>query len=205
MKYFNYFKKTCLLLFAIPVISFAQDKDVVIRIIQNESIKLSEFETDIFMKKKQFKVQVMLDHAEGVYVFASIQDSVYRFTENSPIRDFSYLNLLELKETDTFNTNKELNLSETGWSYWSYNDSLKWHSFSRNTVGIGNKRVVGTKYIKQLYDVATDKTIKFKDLKSPLYLLFIAVKEYDENGKPLKELMRRKVKITFANKEKEIE
>ncbi|HQV56223.1 MAG TPA: hypothetical protein PLX17_11935, partial [Chitinophagaceae bacterium] len=118
MNYFNKPKKILFLLFAIPVISFSQDKDIVIRIVQNESIKLTDFETDIFMKKKQFKVQVMLDHAEGVYVFASIRDSVYRFTENSPINDFSYLNLLELRETDTFNTNKELNLSETGWSYW---------------------------------------------------------------------------------------
>lgn len=182
---------------------YAQDKDMMIRIIQNESVKLSDFETEIKMKKKQFKVQVMLDHAEGVYVFASIRDSVYRFTENSPIRDFSYLNLLELKETDTFNTNKELNLSETGWSYWSYNDSLNWHSFSRNPVGIGSKRVVCTKYIKQLHDVATGETIKFKELKTPLYLLFIAVKEYDENGKPLAELMRRKVKITWGNKNDE--
>lgn len=203
MKYFNSLKKTLFLLLAIPAISFSQEKDVMIRIIQNESVKLSDFETDIFMKKRQFKVQVMLDHAEGVYVFASIRDSVYRFTENSPIRDFSYLNLLELRETDTFNTNKELNLSETGWSYWSYNDSLNWHSFSRNTVGIGNKRVVCTKYIKELYDVATDKRIKLKELRSPLYLLFIAVKEYDETGKPLKELMRRKVKITFGNKDDE--
>ena len=177
MNYFNKPKKILFLLFAIPVISFSQDKDIVIRIVQNESIKLTDFETDIFMKKKQFKVQVMLDHAEGVYVFASIRDSVYRFTENSPINDFSYLNLLELRETDTFNTNKELNLSETGWSYWSYNDSLNWHSFSRNPVGIGNKRDVCTKYIKELHD--------------------------DETGKPIKELMRRKVKISFGNKNDE--
>lgn len=194
-------KKLFFLLLLIPVFSFSQEKDIMIRIIQNESIKLVDFDTEIIMKKKQFKVQVMLDHAEGVYVFASIRDSVYRFTENSPIRDFSYLNLLELKETDTFNTNKELNLSETGWSYWSYNDSLNWHSFSRNPVGIGSKRVVCTKFIKELNDVATGKTIKFKELKTPLYLLFIAVKEYDENGNPLVELMRRKVKISWGNKD----
>lgn len=174
-----------------------------IRIVQDESIKLKDFETDLKLKKKQFKVQVMLDHAEGVYVFASIRDSVYRFTENSPIRDFSYLNLLELAETDTFNTNKELNLSETGWSYWSYNDSLNWSSFSRNPVSIGSQRVVCTKFIKQLHNVATGETIKFKKLKTPLYLLFIAVKEYDENGKPLEELMRRKVKINWSDKDED--
>ncbi len=201
MKHFKYLKSAILLLFLIPIMCYSQEKDIMIRILQNESVKLSDFDTEITMKKKQFKVQVMLDNAEGVYVFASIRDSVYRFTENSPIRDFSYLNLLELKETDTFNTNKELNLSETGWSYWSFNDSLNWHSFSRNPVGIGSKRVVCTKIIKQLHDVATGETFKFKDIKSPLYLLFIAVKEYDESGKPLAELMRRKVKISWGNKD----
>jgi hypothetical protein len=140
-----------------------------------------------------------LENTEGIYVFASIRDSVYRFTENSPIRDFSYLNLLELRETDTFNTNKELSLSETGWSYWSFSDSLKWHSFSRKTVPLESKRTVCTKYIKQLYDFATGEVIKFKNLNTPLYLLFIAVKEYDETGKPITELMRRKVKINFGD------
>lgn len=172
-----------------------------IRIVQNEAVKLTEFETELSLRKKQFKIQVMLEQTEGLYVFASIRDSVYRFTENSPIRDFSYLNLLELKETDTFNTNKELSLSETGWSYWSFNDSQSWHSFSRKTVPIGSNRTVCTKYIKQLYNVATGEVVKFKTLTSPLYLLFIAVKEYDETGKPITELMRRKVKITWSDSE----
>ena len=91
MKHFNYLKTAMLLLFLIPMMCYSQEKDIMIRIIQNESVKLTDFDTEIKMKKKQFKVQVMLDHAEGVYVFASIRDSVYRFTENSPIRDFSYL------------------------------------------------------------------------------------------------------------------
>ena len=192
-----------LLLLFVPLLSYSQNKDVFIRIVQDESISLNDFQTNLTLKKKAFKFQIMLQNVPGVYVFASIRDSVYRYTENSPIRDFSYLQLLELRDEDHFNMNRELNISETGWSYWSYNDSLKWHSFNRNTVGIGNKRVVCSKYIKELHDVATDKQIKFKDLKSPLYLLFIAVKEYDETGKPLKELMRRKVKITFGNKDDE--
>ena len=186
-----------LLFIALPLFSSAQEKDIVIRVVQKNSVKLNDFDTELSLKKKKFKIQVLLDHAQGVYVFASIRDSVYRYTENSPIRDFSYLNLLELKETDTFNTNKELDLSETGWSYWSYNDSLNWHSFSRNPVSIGDQRVVCTKYIKQVYDVATGKVINFKDVDGPLYILFIGVKEYDVNGTPTKELMRRKLKISW--------
>jgi hypothetical protein len=184
----------------IPAISFSQEEDVLIRIIQDEtSNKLIDFETTLTLKKKGFKFQLLLNQVEGVYVFASIKDSVYRFTETSPIRDFSYLKLLELREADKFNINKELNISETGWSYWFYNDSTEWHTFNRKTVGMGDKGIICTKAIKQLYHTEAEETIKLRTIAAPLYLFFIAVKEYDENGKPVKELMRRKVKIEWAD------
>jgi hypothetical protein len=202
MKILNYLKKTLLLSILIPVISFSQEKDVMIRIIQDESSsKLFDFQTNITLKKKGFKFQILLNHVEGVYVFASLGDSIYRFTETSPIRDFSYLNLLELREGDKFNTNKELNISETGWSYWFYNDTTEWHSYNRKTVGLGDKGIVCTKVIKQLYNVTEGEVIKLKTITTPLYLFFIAVKEFDQNGKPVKELMRRKVKIEWVNED----
>jgi hypothetical protein len=79
---------------------YAQQKDVVIRVIQNEAEILGDFQTTVRLKKKSFKFQVMLKNCDGIYVFASIKDSVYRFTENSPIQDFSYLKLLELRDED---------------------------------------------------------------------------------------------------------
>ena len=97
----------------IPVISFSQEKEVFIRVIQDQDVyKLADFQTNITLKKKPFKFQLLLNQVEGVYVFASIKDSVYRFTENSPIRDFSYLRLLELREADKFNINRELIVNE---------------------------------------------------------------------------------------------
>jgi hypothetical protein len=160
--------------------------------------RLDEFQTNITLKKKAFKFQVLLNHIEGVYVFASIKDSVYRFTENSPIRDFAYLKLLELREADKFNINKELNISETGWSYWFYKDSADWHSFARKTVGMGVSGIVCTKQVKQLYHTEMAEIIKLRSIDTPLYLFFIAVKDYDENGKPKTELMRRKVRIDWT-------
>ena len=174
-----------LLLLFVPLLSYSQNKDVFIRIVQDESISLNDFQTNLTLKKKAFKFQIMLQNVPGVYVFASIRDSVYRYTENSPIRDFSYLQLLELRDEDHFNMNRELNISETGWSYWFYNDN----------------RIICTKQIKHLYDVADGQQIKLKSIETPLYLFFIAIKDYDANGKPISELMRRKVKIEWTNSE----
>ncbi len=179
----------------------SQEQKVVIRILQDESIPLTKFETSMKLEKKSFKVQMLLDHVQGVYVFASIRDSIYRFTETSTIYDFPYLKLLELKEDDIFNTNRELNISETGWSYWFYSDSAQWHPFNRKIVSFTDQVNVCTKMVKQLNDVAAGKTVRLKDLNTPLYLFFIAVKEYDANGKPVKELMRKKVKIEWVDED----
>jgi hypothetical protein len=199
MKKQLYLGKIFLLIFLAPFICCAQQKNVVIKVSQDESYTANDFQTSITLKKKAFKFKILLDKADGVYVFASVRDSVYRFTETSPIRDFSYLKLLELKDEDTFNTNKDLSLSETGWSYWFYNDTTKWHPFGRNIVTLDKGRFVCTKSVKQLYDVAEKKVIKLRNINTPLYLFFIAVKDYDENGKPLHELMRRKIKIDWTD------
>lgn len=179
----------------------AQKQDVAIRVSQDESSTLlSEFETDIRLQKKAFKFIVMLENTKGVYVFASIRDSIYRFTETSPIRDFVYLPLLELKE-DEFNQNKELNISEAGWSYWFYDTAVSWHPFYHKITGLGKGRVACTKTIKQFYDVADRNIIKIREIRQPLYLFFVAVAEYDANGNPTKELLRRKVKIEWTDED----
>ncbi len=196
----NIFKKIVFLSFLIPVLTQAQDQDVIIRVVQDdESSRLDNFETNLLLKRSGFKFQILLNNVEGVYVFASIRDSVYRFTETSPIRDFEYLNLLELRDGDKNNSNKELNLSETGWSYWFYKDSAEWHSFNRKSVGMAERGNVCTKVIKQFFDVPTNKVLKMRNMDAPLYLYFVAVKEYDKDGKPLTELMRRKVRIQWTD------
>ncbi|MBL7722484.1 MAG: hypothetical protein JNK98_10885 [Chitinophagaceae bacterium] len=198
----SYIKKTTLTvcLTAMSAILFAQEKEVSIRISQDESVKLSEFNTTVQLERKPFKILVMLQNVQGVYVFASIRDSIYRFTENSPIRDFPYLPLLQLRE-DEFNENKEMNISETGWSYWFYDTTYEWHPFNRKLTRIDKDRIIGTKNIRQFFDVNEGKVIKIREINTPLYLFFVAVEEYDKDGKPLKELIRRKVKVEWRNEE----
>jgi hypothetical protein len=180
--------------------SIAQQKKIVVRIIQEESVLLGDFQDVITLKKKPFKFQILLKNVDGVFVFASSRDSVYRFTETGPIRDFKYLPLLQLEE-DAFNQNKELNLSETGWSYWFYKPNAEWHPFARKIFKLDSNTIVCTKSIKQLNDISEQKAIRIRDLSAPLYLLFVGVDEYDANGNPSKELMRRKLKIVWSNEE----
>ena len=179
-------------------IAVAQEKQVMIRVIQNESSLLGDFQNNILLERKPFKFQVMLRGVEGIYIFASIRDSVYRFTENSVIRDFAYLKLLELRDEDKFNTNRELNISETGWSYWFYKPEPEEHPFNRKVTRLDSGRVICTKAIRQLYNVGENKVIKLRDVNTPLYLFIVAVAEYDENGRPKKELFRRKVRIEWT-------
>lgn len=176
---------------------WSQQKQVMIRVIQSESTMLGDFQTNLRLERKPFKFQVMLKGVEGVYVFASIRDSVYRFTETSVIRDFSYLKLLELRDEDKYNTNRELNISETGWSYWFYKPDSTEHPFNRKVTRLDSGRVICTKVIRQLFNVGEGKVVKLRDVNTPLYLFIVAVAEYDENGQPKGELLRRKLKIEW--------
>jgi hypothetical protein len=177
----------------------AQEKQVRIRVVQDEASMLSDFQTNLLLERKAFKFQILLKNVEGVYVFASISDSVYRFTETSVIQDFAYLKLLELRDEDVYNTNKELNISETGWSYWFYKPEPELHAYNRKITRLDSGRIVATKQIKQLYNVTEGKIVKLRDIKTPLYLFFVAVAEYDADGKPSKELLRYKIKIDWID------
>lgn len=179
----------------------AQEKQVMIRVIQEQSSTLHDFQTNVVLERKPFKFQVMLRGVEGVYVFASLGDSVYRFTENSVIQDFSYLKLLELRNDDVYNTNKELSISETGWSYWFYKPEPEEHPFNRKVVRMDSGKVICTKIVRQLYNVSDARVLKLKDCNTPLYLFFVAVAGFDEKGRPNKELMRRKVKIEWVDEQ----
>lgn len=189
------------LLLLAPVIGSSQQKNVVIRIKQDESFSLNEFQTNLTLKKKPFKFEILLENTDGVYVFASIKDSVYRYTETSPIRDFSYLKLLELRDEDRFNSSRELNISEEGWTYWFYNDSADWHPYNRKVMPLGGNKVVCTKAIKQLYSTADGSLVRLRDINTPLYIFFIAVKEYDKEGNPAVELIRRKLRIDWSDED----
>jgi hypothetical protein len=52
-----------------------------------------------------------------------------------------------------------------------------------------------------LYSTADGSLVRLRDITTPLYIFFIAVKEYDKDGKPATELMRRKLRIDWTDED----
>ena len=196
----NYIKTFVLLLLILPTLAYAQKRHVSIRIGQDQSTLLEAYESNIILKKKTFKIQVMLENVAGVYVFAAFTDSICcRLTESDSIAGFMDLPGRTMAEPD-FNKDKELLVSDdNSCSYWYYDKNLGSHRFNKKIFFPDTNIVIGTKTVKQLLHVPTQREIKIKDIKTPLYLFFVAVSEFDNAGRPLRELMRKKVKIEWAN------
>lgn len=173
-------------------------KKVSIRIVQDASVSLNPYESAITLKKKSFKILVMLQNIVGVYVFAAFSDSICcRLGELDTIPGFADIPGKAIEET-RFNNEKELLVNDdNGCSYWFYDKELSWHRFNRKLVFLDSSRVVGVKTVKQLFHLPTGKEIRMKDVDEPLYLFFVAISDFDDSGKPIKELMRRKVRINW--------
>jgi len=177
----------------------AQKKQVTIRIVQDElSYALDKYESNILLKRKGFKIQILLSNVNGVYSFAGFTDSICcRLAELDTIPRFGILPDITMAEAD-FNKEKELLVGEKDCSYWYYDKELNTHRFNKKIVMLDTNKFVGVKTVKQVYFVPEQRQIKLKDLDTPLYLFFVAVDEFDSSGKPKKELMRRRVKIEWT-------
>ncbi len=160
---------------------------------------ISPENTLVTLKKSSFKFQVLLEHIEGVYLFASFSDSLYKLGDNDSIPGFVKLPEMTMAEED-YNKEKELMINNESWCYWYYSPSLPTHRFNKKIVLLDDDRVVGYKTVKQFYFFPERKERKIKDINQPLYLFFVAA-ETDEKGKLVKELLRRKVKIEWTNED----
>lgn len=187
------------LMLLVPVTACAQVKDLTIRVVQDEtSFSLTSFENTIRLKRKGFKIQFLLSRVEGVYIFASFNDSLNKITATTPVPGFANLPDKVMTE-DEYNKNKDLMLSDEGWSYWFYDPELSWHRFNKKLVELDSGRLVAVRSIKQLFLVERKEEIKLKDVKQSLYLFFVVPATVDGDGKPLTEFKRRKLKIEWEN------
>lgn len=188
--------------FMLPLLASGQKKEVTIRIVQDESTLLDRYETSVVLKKKSFKIQVLLDHVGGIYAFASFNDSICcRLSELDSIPDFGSLPDRTMAESD-FNKEKELLVNDNNsCAYWYYDNDISWKGFNKKIYKLDNDRVVAIKSVKQLYYVSREKEIKLKDVHQPLYLFFVAVNEFDPAGRPLRELVRKKVRIDWIDED----
>jgi hypothetical protein len=182
----------------ISLLAKAQPKNVTVRILQDQSYSLDEYETEITLEKSSMKIQVFLENIEGVYCFASFDDSLHKLSATDTVPGFFYLPENTMAE-EQYNKDKELLVSNDGWCYWFYNPKDAWHRFNKKVIDLEGGKYVGTKSIKQFYLVEDDMEVKIKDNNRPLYLFFVAVTETDKEQHPIKELLRRKVKINWVN------
>lgn len=179
----------------------AQEKAFSVRIVQEDSVHSPAAETPVItLQQKPFKIQVLLQHLEGVYVFASFRDSLYGLDRQLPVPGFALLRDMVMAE-ETFNKDKELLITDEGWCYWFINPGLNWHRFNKKLVYLDSGRVVGTKTVKQLYIVRDHESVKLKENNQPLYLFFVAAGKSDEQGNPQQELYRRRIKIEWREED----
>ena len=172
-----------------------------IRLVQDETaFPLSDFDNNLHLQKKGFKIQVLLSGKTGVYVFASLKDSLYRLGKNDPFPAIDKLQAMILPEEE-FNKNKELIVSEKGWSHWAYDPTSTAYAFNKKLVWLDSGMVVGVKSIKQFYFPEEKRELKVKDITQPLYLLFLVLNATENAGKPVMEYGRWKVKISWGKEE----
>ncbi len=187
--------------FSLPFHSTGQKKDVTIRIVQEETFfTADQWPDSITLQKKSFKIQVLLQHIKGVYLFASLKDSLYSLPDLTPVPGFARLPEMTMAE-EVHNKEKELLVNDAGWSYWFYDPAQPWHRFNKKIILLDSGRVVGTKTIKQLFFLPSRETKKLKENDAPLYLFFVAAGEDDPGGGPGKELLRRKIKINWREED----
>ncbi len=184
----------------LPLLAFTQNREVSIRIVQDQSFLLDQYDNNVTLEKKAFKIQVLLENVAGIYAFAAFSDSLCcRLTELDSISDFMNLPQRTMPESD-YNKEKELLVNDdNSCGYWYHDKEIVSKGFNKKLYVLGENRVVAIKSIKQLYYVPEKKEVKLKDVRQPLYLFFVAVKEFDNAGRPMTELLRRKVRIDWVD------
>lgn len=183
-----------------PLIGLGQEKNVTIRIVQDDTVLTATgLQNSVTLEKRSFKIQVLLQNTKGVYLFASLKDSLYNLPDQTPVPGFANLPDMIMAE-EVHNGEKEIIVNDQGWSYWFYDPALTWHRFNKKIIFLDSGRLVGTKTIKQLFLLPSRETKKIKENNAPLYLFFVAVEE-DAGSRPARELLRRKIKIDWREED----
>ena len=185
-----------LFFFPLSILCHAQKGNFDINIIQDGNAITPGFTGDITLNKSPFKILVKLTQLEGVYLFASFKDSIYKISNNDKIPGFAEMPSMVMAE-NAFNPNQEMIINDQGWAYWYYDPKDESYRFDKDIFKDGDD-VTGTKTIKQFYDFAAGKEIGVKNVTDPLYLFFFSA-THDNDHNPKKELKRFKLKINWKN------
>jgi hypothetical protein len=188
--------KYCLifLFFFVGNAANAQNENFEVRIIQDSATVKPNENGVVQLQKKIFKIEIDLIGLEGVYLYASFKDNIYKINSNATIPDFKDIPAKSMAEEE-FNPSQELIISEDGWAYWFYKPSDRWHRMDKEITVVGNKTTI-RKTVKQFYFGDTEENLAVEDNAKTLYLFFLAAKA-DDNFSLTTEIKRYKLKIQW--------
>lgn len=172
----------------------AQNENFEIRIIQDSAVVKQNEKGVIQLQKKIFKIEIDLINIEGVYLYASFKDNIYKINPSAVIPDFKDIPAKSMAEEE-FNPSQELIISEDGWAYWFYKPSDRWHRMDKEVTVAGNKTTI-RKTIKQFYFGDSEENLAVEDNAKTLYLFFLAAKT-DDSLNLSTEIKRYKLKIQW--------
>jgi hypothetical protein len=176
----------------------AQQQTVSIRFVQDETAQqLSGYDNRLVLQRKAFKIQVLLSGVKGIYVHASLNDLFYLKKEDEPLLEVQNLSSLIMPE-EPLNKNKEMLISDIGWSYWFYDAGGETYPFNKKLVILDSNKVVGIKSVKQFYFPEKKTEVKVKDISQPLYLFFFIPGATKTTGNTVRDFVKWKVKIDWV-------
>lgn len=172
-----------------------------VRILQEDTVHtLARGQNQVTLEKKSFRLQLLLHLIRGAYLQASFKDSLYNLPDDQPVPGYFQLASMAMAE-ENYNKEKELIVSDEGWSYWFYDPSLDWHRFNKKIIFLDSGRVVGTKTVKNIFIPSRGNSFKLKEINRPLYLFFVAPLTEGADGSPGKELLRFRLKIEWKEED----
>ncbi len=172
----------------------AQNENFEVRVIQDSAVVKQNDKGVVLLQKKIFKIEIDLIGLEGVYLYASFKDKIFKIGSNAAIPNFVNIPSNSMAEEE-FNPSQELLLGEEDWAYWFYKPNDRWHRMDKEVTVVGNKTTI-RKTIKQFYFTDTEENLAVEDNAKTLYLFFLAAKSED-NISLTTEIKRHKLKIEW--------
>lgn len=129
----------------------------------------------IHLKNEPFKIEVKLDHLDGVFVNCSPDTMIWSGAQNRSIPEFETIGWKVTVETE-FNQDQELFINyQDNYCYWFYDPkNYDWHRFDQELI-VKGKTILATKTISKLFDTQEKENEALTRQQTPLYLTFFSI------------------------------
>ncbi len=129
----------------------------------------------VYLNKETFAIETTLNKLDGVFLNCAFDAVVYNGALQRNLPDFQSIGWKISVETD-FNKDQELLIQDQeSYCYWFYDPkAYDWHRFDSLIVRKGNS-IIGTKTIRQFYDIEQGKNLTLTDVPKILYLTFFSI------------------------------